>query len=244
MKPDVVPWEQWHETDVELRRTRRQLRDAQEKATNYDQWFEKGRCPACHFEERHMASCPMGVLEGEVAALAQGINWLASLSGVEECADCGGITEFVTRKLPHKGIAPCPRSELRRPVIIERLLADLPAASRAILAAANNAEQWRGWMAQFGRLLVKYRIVRVPEDIEAKFAAAEREQGLREAMPDPDKLEMLADWFDVDDAEKGRRHSSLATLGGQPPDEVQRELRRWASNARATLAQEGAAVGD
>ena len=46
-----------------------QLRDAQEKATKYDQWFEKGRCPACHFEEKHMASCPVGVLEGSVVAL-------------------------------------------------------------------------------------------------------------------------------------------------------------------------------
>lgn len=51
-----------------------QLRGAQEKAQKYDQWFEKGRCPACHFEEKHMASCPVGMLEGTVAALAEALN--------------------------------------------------------------------------------------------------------------------------------------------------------------------------
>jgi hypothetical protein len=55
------------------------------------------------------------------------------------------------------------------------------------------------------------------------------------ALPDPDKLRLLADWFDGDDAAKGRRGPSLATLGGQPPDEVRRELRGWADDIEAAI---------
>ena len=68
-------------TDKELRRIRREdhrspptlrflatiarlqarVEEAEEKARRYDSWFEPGRCPACHFTEKHMASCPVGI---------------------------------------------------------------------------------------------------------------------------------------------------------------------------------------
>jgi hypothetical protein len=51
---------------------------------------------------------------------------------------------------------------------------------------------------------------------------------LREALPDPDKLLLLADWFDRDDANKERVGLNA---------EVQADLRRWARNARIALGQ-------
>lgn len=61
---------------------------------------------------------------------------------------------------------------------------------------------------------------------------AEGEIGrLREALPDPAKLEMLADWFDLDDANRGRTECT----------EVQSDLRKWAQSARSALA---AAAGE
>ncbi len=63
-----------------------------------------------------------------------------------------------------------------------------------------------------------------------------REAAAVEALPDPDKLRLLADWFDRDDAAKGQRGSTLHTLGGQPSDEVQRELRGWAVDVEAVLS--------
>lgn len=41
----------------------------EEKAKRYDQWFEPGRCPACHFEEKHVASCLVGRLERKLEAV-------------------------------------------------------------------------------------------------------------------------------------------------------------------------------
>jgi len=49
---------------------------------------------------------------------------------------------------------------------------------------------------------------------------------LVEALPDPQKLETLADWLDLDDVNLRRE--------GQ--DEVQQDLRVWAVRARAALA--------
>ncbi len=46
-------------------RLQAQVEESEEKARKYDAWFEKGRCPACHFEEKHLASCPIKVLESE-----------------------------------------------------------------------------------------------------------------------------------------------------------------------------------
>jgi hypothetical protein len=52
----------------------------------------------------------------------------------------------------------------------------------------------------------------------------QRIQALEAALPDPAKLDLLADWFDQDDANKGR--------GGV---EVQGDLRRWARGIRNVL---------
>jgi hypothetical protein len=83
----------------------------------------------------------------------------------------------------------------------------------------------------------------VPCDYKRQLAEAQKRgdgykalaERRRKALPDPDKLRLLADWFDGDDAAKGRRGPSLATLGGQPPDEVQRELRGWADDIEAAI---------
>ncbi len=55
-------------TDLESENARLQARveEAEEKARKYDAWFEKGRCPACHFTEKHMASCLVGILQARV----------------------------------------------------------------------------------------------------------------------------------------------------------------------------------
>lgn len=47
------------------------------------------------------------------------------------------------------------------------------------------------------------------------------------ALPDPDKLELLAEWFDMEDSQKDYQR------GG----EVQRDLRQWAHLARKTAAK-------
>lgn len=49
---------------------------------------------------------------------------------------------------------------------------------------------------------------------------------LVKALPPPEKLRLLADWFDVDDANKG----------GQRGDIVQKDLRQWANAIEAALA--------
>jgi hypothetical protein len=49
---------------------------------------------------------------------------------------------------------------------------------------------------------------------------------LLEALPDPDKLETLADWFDL---EQGRRPDWVG-------NDVQTDLRNWATKARAAIA--------
>lgn len=51
---------------------------------------------------------------------------------------------------------------------------------------------------------------------------------LREALPDPEKMEMLADWFDCDDNERGDYSST----------EVQDDLRKWAAQARKALGEQ------
>lgn len=35
----------------------------EEKAKRYDQWFDRERCPACHFQEKHLTSCSIKALE-------------------------------------------------------------------------------------------------------------------------------------------------------------------------------------
>lgn len=63
------------------------------------------------------------------------------------------------------------------------------------------------------------------ESLQQRLAVAERElTAAREVVEgiDPDKLDLLADWFDQDDANKGRDWQT-----GSPP-EVQADLRRWA----------------
>ena len=73
------------------------------------------------------------------------------------------------------------------------------------------------------------------QDLNQIEALAERR---KKALPDPDKLRLLADWFDVDDAAKGRASPTLATLGGQPSDEIQQELRGWAKDIAAAIEEE------
>jgi hypothetical protein len=50
-----------------------------------------------------------------------------------------------------------------------------------------------------------------------------------EALPAPVKLDDLADWLDIIDGERG-----------SSGDEVQRDLRLWAEQARAVLGEKGA----
>ena len=52
-------------------------------------------------------------------------------------------------------------------------------------------------------------------------------QQLAEALPDPDKLELLARWLDLDDVVLRR------TVSAEP--KVQDDLRQWAEAARAAL---------
>lgn len=35
------------------------IEKALDKAKKYDEWFEGGRCGACHFKEKHLSSCPV-----------------------------------------------------------------------------------------------------------------------------------------------------------------------------------------
>jgi len=58
-------------------------------------------------------------------------------------------------------------------------------------------------------------------------AATARVKELEEALPDPVKLRILAEWLDLKDRQDGRM--------GQ---EVQNDLREWANRAEALLAQE------
>ncbi len=81
-----------------------------------------------------------------------------------------------------------------------------------------------------------YALTKALEIAENQMALAERR---KKTMPNPDKLRLLADWFDRDDAVKGRAGSTFATLGGQPSDEVQRELRGWARDIDAAIEEEG-----
>jgi len=79
--------------------------------------------------------------------------------------------------------------------------------------ATNNAtsdaihQEWQVSLAALAR-------------IEARLAEAER------VLPNPDKLDLLADWFDQDDANKGKTSFP----------EVQRDLRAWAKGIRTYLA--------
>ncbi len=54
-------------------------------------------------------------------------------------------------------------------------------------------------------------------------------QKLRAAMPPAERLRVLADWFDMDDKRKGR--TALQ-------NEVQRDLRSWASRLKAALSEQ------
>lgn len=96
-----------------------QLRAAEGKAEKSDQWFEKGRCPACHFEEKHMASCPIRSLEGTIAALG------------------GLVLEFhkVLNERDGGHVAP----ELCGCMVAEQWRV-APEASKAILAAAKREQ--------------------------------------------------------------------------------------------------------
>lgn len=49
------------------------------------------------------------------------------------------------------------------------------------------------------------------------------------ALPDPEKLDILADWLDIDDVVLRRRETGEAT--------VQDDLRKWARLARAAITQ-------
>ena len=96
--------------------------------------------------------------------------------------------------------------------------------------------QWRASAGDAEKEAWYDAVVRDLHDATAGFASAVEalaEAGAK-ALPDPDKLRLLADWFDKDDAAKGRAGPTLATLGGQPWDEVQRSLRRWADSIAAT----------
>lgn len=57
-------------------------------------------------------------------------------------------------------------------------------------------------------------------------ALVEEVERLREALPDPAKLEALADWFDRHDADLGYAET-----------DVQDDLRAWAAAARRTLTE-------
>lgn len=66
---------------------------------------------------------------------------------------------------------------------------------------------------------------------EAELAQVKAEnERLRIALPDADKLDLLATWFDQDDARKGRTGSG-----------VQRDLRDWATAARLAISADAIA---
>lgn len=79
------------------------------------------------------------------------------------------------------------------------------------------AEEHNG-LAAYARYLSPATILALVEEVAA----------LRAALPDPDKLELLADYLDTKDREIG--HTA---------DEVQDDLRLWATNIRALLARAG-----
>lgn len=63
---------------------------------------------------------------------------------------------------------------------------------------------------------------------DARCALAEVEAVVA-ALPDPEKLDQLAEWLDLDDVRRNRAGH----------DEVQQDLRMWASQARTALARFG-----
>ena len=70
-------------------------------------------------------------------------------------------------------------------------------------------------------------------EIDAAFIvrACNSHDDLLAALPDPVRLEMLADWLD-------RLDTALAEDGlPKEPDDIQRDLRRWAVQARAAIAK-------
>lgn len=82
-------------------------------------------------------------------------------------------------------------------------------------------------------ILMRVSILKSIMPLAEAYAAA-RARRLADALPDPGKLELLADWFDVEQARQPERWSG---------DDVQADLRRWASLARAALERERALVG-
>jgi hypothetical protein len=123
-------------------------------------------------------------------------------------------------------------SEVKRTMLPEPKSRAAIEAENARLQAALTEAKRDFEAAQTGRENV-HAYCEVIERERDGYKARDKLRG--EALPDPDKLRLLAGWFDGDDAAKGRRGPSLATLGGQPPDEVQRELRGWADDIEAAI---------
>ena len=69
----------------QLAEAQAKVEEAEEKARKYDAWFEAGCCPACHFKEKHMVSCPVGILERERDGYkAQSERRRAALEGFDQ----------------------------------------------------------------------------------------------------------------------------------------------------------------
>lgn len=95
----------------------------------------------------------------------------------------------------------------------------------------RHEAQWRikGQNQQF----IVHARTDIPRLLASLEAAEAQVTALEEALPDAGKLEWLADWLDAYDALNPHRHVST----DEHPDEVQRNLRRWASQAREALKE-------
>ncbi len=106
--------------------------------------------------------------------------------------------------------------------------------------SAELRQRWRE--RKSAELRQRWREGAQPRSGEPRVAMLQEEEALvtgywwgveeqREALPDPEKLELLADWLDTDDVVLRR---------GPGHDLVQRDLRMWATKARALLDKTGA----
>lgn len=101
------------------------------------------------------------------------------------------------------------------------LLAHIRALEQALATERHNAAEW------------------VKESAALLYERGNLKDVLGE-LPSPDRLRLLADWFDKYDADQ-RRNKRVTD---EYPDEVQRDLRRWANGIEAARAlASGAAAG-
>jgi hypothetical protein len=108
--------------------------------------------------------------------------------------------------------------------------ADCLALSRRLDAALADLDAmrgaWRDLLRRHPELLGETNLRASGEDEYVSLLAEVKR--LRRALPEPEKLDLLADWLDRDDALKGRTSDP----------EVQRDLRRWARASCEALSQE------